>query len=110
MDLHADRKKKKMLRENRKKNNMAHLNLPTEERNEQAIQVLNQKMEVMMGIINQQQKTMDMMHKEIMGRLNEVYLPNNLSDIIEEKEVEDTVSRNTSQHIQKQTERGKCGG
>mmetsp|Transcript_2445 Transcript_2445/g.2310 ORF Transcript_2445/g.2310 Transcript_2445/m.2310 type:complete len:95 (+) Transcript_2445:490-774(+) len=94
MDLHADRKKKKMLRENRKKKGiMTNLHLPPEERNEQAIMVLNQKFDMMMKIINQHQRSMDFMGAEIMGRLNEVCLPNDLSEIIEEKEADEEYSK-----------------
>ena len=73
LDLHAD-KKKKLLRENRRKErNMKQLNIPTEERNEQAISVLNQKFDLMMNIIVQQQSAMDQMRNEILMKINEIH-------------------------------------
>ena len=52
---------------------MKQLNIPTEERNEQAISVLNQKFDLMMNIIVQQQSAMDQMRNEILMKINEIH-------------------------------------
>jgi len=62
MDLHGDRKRKQALREQRRKEiKLKNSNIPIEERNEQSIMMLNQKVDMLTNIIYQQQKTMDLM-------------------------------------------------
>ena len=73
MDLKQDKKKKQALRDHRRKEmNLKTSKMATEERNEQAIGVLNKKVDTLMSIVSLQQRTMTVMHNELLSKLNRI--------------------------------------
>jgi len=73
-ELRGDKKKK----DERREKLLTQSNLNSEQRNEQSISILNEKVEKLTNMVSQQNATIDVLKNEVLSKLNEIQSKRNL--------------------------------